>query len=215
MIKSEMCLLRGVHAVLPPELRTYRTLALSDPASGTINEREAQMRELPLDLSAVSLNALASLTAEEVLEIRAGATDFFSVIGEKAADPDSFGIICSTVAEYLKRLNNALAYKVVYSGPSRSGKTLVKLVQGKLARHSALLDNAIAIMFKIGTALAHSFYTHHVAIQGGDAAIDVPLKQMEAVTKAAVVPSPLNHLINDIPARLALSPNGERIMQYE
>ena len=35
-IKAEMCLMRGVHAVLPSELRTYRTLALSDFAHGTI-----------------------------------------------------------------------------------------------------------------------------------------------------------------------------------
>jgi hypothetical protein len=56
---------------------------------------------------------------------------------------------------------------------------------------------------------------HHVPLEGGDVALDVPLKEMETLTKAAIAPSPLDHLVKDIPAHLALSPNGERVMQYE
>jgi hypothetical protein len=54
-----------------------------------------------------------------------------------------------------------------------------------------------------------------VPLEGGDVALDVPLKEMETLTKAAIAPSPLDHLVKDIPAHLALSPNGERVMQYE
>ncbi len=94
-------------------------------------------------------------------------------------------------------------------------KALVKIVQGKVARHTTLLNDAVAVMFKIGTALAHSLYTHHVPVPGGENVLDVPLQEIETFTKTAISPSSLDYLIKDIPAHLALSPDGERVMQYE
>lgn len=116
MIKAEMCLMHGVHAVLPSELRAYRTLALSDSASGTISERDAQMRELDLDLSAVCVEALASLSAAEVMEPRAAAGDFFCVMREQAGNPESFCLICSTLADYWGALTPRLPTRLLARG---------------------------------------------------------------------------------------------------
>jgi len=215
LIKAEMCLMRDVHAVLPSELRAYRTLALSDSASGTIDEREAQLKTLDLDLSAVSVDVVASLSAAEIVEVRKAAGDFFEVLRDGAGNPGSFGVICSTLADYLKRLNAQLAYKAVPARRPGPVKAMVKIAQGKIARHTALLDDAVAVMFRIAGAFAHSYYKHHVAIEGGDAALDVPLKEMETFATAAIAPSALERSINDIPAHLSLSPGGEQVMQYE
>jgi hypothetical protein len=214
LIKAEMFLMPGVHAVLPSELRGYRTLALSDSASGTIDEREAQMRTLELDLSAISPETLASLTAAEVLELRKAAVDFFTVIEQESGRTESFGLIFNTLANYLRRLNSALAYKAVPHPPGRVNG-IVKLAQGKIARHTRLLNDAIAMSFKVASTLTHTYYTHHVPVPGGDAALDKPFQELEALTQAAFTPGALERSLKDIPAHLALSPTGEQVMQYE
>jgi hypothetical protein len=212
LIKAEMALLEGIYAVLPAEFRDFRTLALADSAGGTIDEREAQMRVLDVDLSAVTIEVLASLSAEQIIELRKAAADFFEVMKDGVGF-GSFDRVCRTLKDYLTCLNRSLGLLPSASPPGRI-QSSVQVLQGRVARHSALLSSGIGMLFRVIGAFAHTSFKSHGAPPGTESTVDGPLKQAEDITKAILAGPALQSSIKDLMSQIAISPEGDQVMQY-
>jgi hypothetical protein len=213
LIKAEMTLLEGIYAVLPAEFRDFRTLALADTASGTIDEREARLQVIDADLSSVTVQALAALSSEQVLELRKAAMDFFDVVRGDGQALGDFELVCRTLQRYLIFLNRAIGLLPTSASPGHI-RTSVQVLQGKVARHSGALFSGIGMLFKVFGSLAHTSFKEHGAPPGSEATIDGPLKQAEELTKRLLAGPALKSSINDLMSQIALSPEGDQVMQY-
>ena len=216
LIKAEMHLLSGVHAILPADLASYRTLVLTAPGVTTIDEREAQVRELKIDLSSVNERTLKSLTFEEILELRDAGQEFFETIQNDAHKPECFDSLCGAIGRYSQHISDALAFKDAPTSRRSSVATYITILQGKVARHPRWRDEGIALMFKIIGGVAHSLLSFSF-VPGASAAVDAHLRQLEGTTKSILTPSPFGDSIKDVKSTLALSgtPEQEQLLQYE
>jgi hypothetical protein len=213
LIKAEMTLLEGIYAVLPAEFRDFRTLALADSASGTIDEREAQLQVIDVDLSCVTVKALAALSADRVIELRKAAADFFEVMKGDGYAFGTFDIVCRTLKSYLSYLNRAMGLLPVAAQPGRI-QTSVQVLQGKVAQHNGALSAGVGMLFKVISSLAHSCFKQHGAPLGSEAIFDGSLKQSEELTKKTLAGPPLQRSIKDLMSQIAISPDGDQVMQY-
>lgn len=213
LIKAEMTLLDGIYAVLPAEFRDFRTLALADSASGGIDEQEAQLRVLDVDLSSVTVQVLASLSADQIINLRKAAGDFFEAIKSDGYGFGNFDRVCKTLKDYLAYLNRSLGMLPSAPAPGRI-KSSVQVLQGKVTRHNTMLSAGVGLLFKVIGAFAHTSFQNHGAPPGTEATVDAPLKQAEHLTKAILAGPALERSIKDLMSQIAISPEGDQVMQY-
>ena len=215
-VKAQLRLLAGVHPILPPELQAYKLVTVASRAV-TIDDKDSQRWDLNLDLSSVNRNTLASLTLNDVLELRKAGTDFFHMMQDDAFRPERFDLLCQTLKDYLEHLNNQLAFKPITSSRLSGARMGIRVLQGKLARHSSLRDDTIAVVFKIVADVAHSMFSHLGHISAANAVLDAPLHAAESAMKAAVAPRSMEDRVDDIKAHVTVPPStdNEQVMQCE
>jgi hypothetical protein len=216
MLKAELSLLSDVHAILPADLAPYRVLVFTNPGRGTIDEREANIRERKIDLSAISPENLARLNFEDLIEIRRAAMEFFAVIDTCSNRLECFDLIWKSLTSYCEYINDQLAFRGAASESTRGVPNYIRLVQGKIARHPLVRDTVIGLTFKVVSAVTHSL-TAQTGFQEVSAATDVPVQRAEQAVKSALTPKPLEGSLEHVKAKFVLSDmsQGERLMHYE
>lgn len=217
LLKAEMHLMSGAHAILPTDLAPYRALVFTIPDGESIDERNANIREEKIDLSAVNAQNLALLDLEEVLEIRRAGQDFFEVTRDYAHKAESFDLIWKSLSNYCLRINARLGFREVRATPGARAGNFIRLVQGKMARYSTLRDGGVAMIFKVAGAVAHSQTALQTGFNEAGAAVDVPLQGAEVAVRSALAPKPLASLVKDVKAQISIQKgeNREQLMYYE
>jgi hypothetical protein len=217
LLKAEMQLMTGTHAILPTDLAPYRSIVFNKPNAESIDERNANIRESKIDLSAISATSLSSLSLDKVLELRRSGQELFDIMEDYAHKPDSFDMIWKCLDGYCRRINSALgAGQQQMATGSRSGN-FIRLIQGGLAGQTGLRDVGVAMIFKVAGAIAHSQTAVQTGFAEAGSAIDVPLQRAEAAVRSAIAPKPLVSLIKDVKAHISLQTvgNREQLMYYE
>jgi hypothetical protein len=217
LIKAEIRLMSGVHAILPADLTRYRTLALIKVDGDLIDEKEANIREEKINLSAIHEDTLSTLTFQEIQDIRKSGKDFFETFAESYGNPKQFDLLWKVSKEYCQTVNDRLAYKPVPEPLSRRVEGKVRVIQGKLAKHKGLVDGLIATSVKIVSNVGHTVMATQTGMTELGSMIDAPLQAAEHALRSALNPAPLTSMIKDVKARMVLVENGEseRLMHYD
>jgi hypothetical protein len=212
LIKAEIQLLTGVHAIIPSELIPYRTLILTAANAGTINEREKLVTEIEIDLNNVTVARLARLTKDEIWELRNAGSDYFNALKEGTTKTGFSPELNEALVRYTEKINSSL-YKVTPSlpepsAPRRIGPTSIQVFQWNVSRPLALGGDGVASMFKIIADVGLALYL----IPRGLMDISV---QRALSAQSASMEEPLAALIDPgIKARLARTDEAQ-LLQIE
>jgi hypothetical protein len=156
MVRSELTVM-GARAILPVDLKDYRTLVL--PAAGRIDGKPDEEIVVPIDTAAFDVDTFARLTADDIRECRKAGDAYFDVVDRLNAGIDvPIDAVGNVLKIYVGRLNRHLARATQASPrqPSRGGAlriARVALSKGRTVSEGAGL--LVSVLSSIGTSAFH------------------------------------------------------------
>jgi len=203
LIKVETQLL-DVPAILPVDLIKYRTLVLKTAHTDSVAETDREVKRVPVDLSAVGIPALASLTTREMRNLRNSepAQQYFRTITEDAP----FDSMVEAVHNYARYLNITLSRKSFPSarGPIRSS---IGVLRGVVLNESGHMIGINTIIDIIAAGVSYFCFGFN------------PVAAIKALVSAAEGKIGMNvegtNITSDVKAVIEQYPDAERLMQYE
>jgi hypothetical protein len=87
MVRSEINVI-GAHAILPSDLRDYRTLILPSSELKLLDPAQRKEHRIPIELGALDIEALASLTIADIRECRKLGESFLDVMDQLKTQTD-------------------------------------------------------------------------------------------------------------------------------
>jgi len=216
LLKAEMRLLSGAHAILPTDLAPYQSSVLTNVGAKLIDETESNYREEKIDLSSVNTQNLASLNLDDVLEIRRAGEGFFDAQKRYSCDANQFDLIWNSLASYCQHINLTLGFRGVTSSTSKVINS-IRLVQGKTAQHTTFRDACMALTFKVAGAVSHTLTALHTGSPEVGAAVEVSLQGAERMVRSALGTSPMASRVDEVKAKLVISTaeHRDKLMYYE
>lgn len=185
LIRAETKLLMG-SIVLPSDLRDYRTFVLHSADRETMHKDEREEREVEIDMSPVSVNAMASLTSKQLIEYRNSdeANNFFKLLRECSDLSTSFDQLVSAVRVYCLFLNKRLSASREQL-VERIKKGSIRVIRG-VARNLSRQVTGVNVIVDILGLFSQSIYAFNPAgiLKGAGKDIAKPLA--ESLHKASI-----------------------------